>query len=474
MRKTNQKKQNLETKPIAMPKIKRRVNKTDGLVTMLWPIFLELIMAGIFGNANQLILNSFSPIAVAATTAAGQFLLLAVNMYTIFSVGQAILLAPFWGAENDREGIKILWSALFDNICFALILSTVGVLMVPRVLEWMNVPGELYSMGHGYLEVVLGFSLFQAVTITFSAALRAMGKMKTVMAGNLIINGCCVGMNLGILLFVPENRQTIIMYAFAGVFSQILGGVFFYLALRFDARVREIQNLGQRIGIQEFMDGLWRNTVRIARLGFFGGMEGVIYLASQTMVVSMMGMLGTQVLTAKGYSGNLITYMALPANAVPLAAATMIGMAAGKHGIEEMQRVFFKCMRVSLILTGAACAVSILISRSFLLVYTKDAALIKLCIEILLIDCILEFARSIAALVVVSLKAVGDVKLPFRMVIIGSVLNLFVSWLLGINMGWGLPGIWMGYGADMVYRGALGMWYWRRHARRKDYPIWRA
>lgn len=455
-----------------MRKINRkRQNSEIDLKKMLWPIFFELIMTGIIGNINQMILNEFSPIAVASTTAASQFLTLTNNMYTIFSVGQSILVALAWGAGNDREGVRILLSSLFANLCFSIVLSLTGTALIPNVTVWLNMPTELRQMGADYLKVMISCSVFQAMTVTLSAALRAMGKMKEVMLGNLLINGSCVGMNFLILICVPEQVQVVGMYALAGVFSQIFGGVFFYAVLRADKRAGRLIRRGG-ISLKEFKAGLWNNVRHIIRLGFPGGMEGIIYLISQTAVMSLIGILGTQALTVKGYTGNLVTYMALPANAVPLAAATLIGMAAGQHRSDRIHEVFNRCLKISLILTGLICAVCLLGGRVFLMVYTKDSEILNQCMRILVIDCILELSRCFAALLVVGLKGVGDVRLPFIMVIIASGLNIGISWYFGIVLGFGLPGIWYGYVADLVFRSIIGMYRWNNYRKNRDYPIW--
>ena len=79
----------------------------------------------------------------------------------------------------------------------------------------------------------------------------------------------------------------------------------------------------------------------------------------------------------------------------------------------------------------------------------------------------------IAALLVACLKAIGDVRMPFFMVILGSLINIGVSWLFGIKAGLGLPGIWIGYWADLAFRGIWGLLLWRKHTRRHSYPVWK-
>ena len=128
------------------------------------------------------------------------------------------------------------------------------------------------------------------------------------------------------------------------------------------------------------------------------------------------------------------------------AAATIIGLALGA-GNEEKAR---QCLRRSLLLALSAtvvlAAAALLLGRSVLRLYVADAAIL-----------------------VSSLKTIGNVRTPLLMALLGSALNISVSWLLGIRLG--QPGIWAGYGADLVLRSIVGLCIWRAHVTRRSYPI---
>ena len=118
-------------------------------------------------------------------------------------------------------------------------------------------------------------------------------------------------------------------------------------------------------------------------------------------------------------------------------------------------------------------AIALLLGRQFFRIYVSDPQLLDECMTILKAEIAMELFRCIAALVVASLKAIGDVRMPFFMVIVGSLLNIAVSWLFGIKLGLGLPGIWIGYGADLAFRGCVGFLVWRNHVRYHTYPVWK-
>ncbi len=416
------------------------------LYRMLYPIVLELIFAYICSSINQIIINSFSSQAIAATTAVGTFSSLMLTTFAIFYAGQSILLAPCWGRKEYAEGRQILTVGLIDNILLGLGLAVIWFCAGGFIMRLIHVPADLWDMSGDYLSVALGLSVFQGVTATFATAFRAIGKMKTAMAGSCLINGSWILWEALTLWLIPAGWQDIRHYALAAILAHILGCAFYIHQASRDENIR-----------LKLLHSNWRasfgaTTRRIAHLGVFSGMESVIYVLSQTIVVSMIGTLGTQSLLVKGYTANLINYIVLPASAIPIAASTLIGLSLGKRDEGQMLRYFRQSFRLVCGATVLLEIAALLFGRQFFGMYTSDPQLLDACMVILKIEIAMELFRSIAALLVACLKAIGDVRMPFFMVILGSLINIGVSWLFGIKAGLGLPGIWIGYGADLADR----------------------
>lgn len=437
------------------------------LYNMLLPIVLELIFAYVCSSVNQIILNRFSTQAVAATTAAGTFMSLMLTTYAVFYAGQSILLAPCWGRKEYAEGSRILTVGLVDNILLGILLAAFWFCGSPVILRCLGIPPELWGMSKGYLAVMLGLSVFPGITATFATAFRAIGDMKTAMAGSILINGTWLLTEFLILWLVPPSRQNIAQYAFASILAHMCGTVFYIWMSARDKRIE------LRLFHAQWRAKFRETTGQIFRFGVFGGMESVIYLISQTVVISMIGNLGTRALLVKGYTANLINYLILPASAVPIAAATLIGMGIGMRDEEHVLKYFRKSLRLVCGATVVLELVALLLGRQFFRIYVSDPQLLDECMTILKAEIAMELFRCIAALVVASLKAIGDVRMPFFMVIVGSLLNIAVSWLFGIKLGLGLPGIWIGYGADLAFRGCVGFLVWRNHVRYHTYPVWK-
>ncbi len=447
--------------------VQKKQNSADAVTTgrILRPVVLELIFTFLISNLNSLIINRFSADAVAATTAVGTFLSLMLNLYSVFYAGAGILLAPYWGSGRYAEGSSVWSVSLFDNFVLSLVLGGIGFAGHAGICSLLKVPMELQKMAGGYLTIALGLSVFQGFTLTFSTAFRSIGSMHVAMMGNTLISGSCVLLNFLVFKWIPTQQQTIYHYALAGIAAQMLGCAFYFWMARRDTRIT------LRLFGPDWRQTCLQTTGKMFRLGFFGGMEGVIYLLAQTVLVSMIGRLGTDALKISGYCANVTNYLTIPANAFTITTATLVGLAIGAGDEQKLKRCVKQGLRLALGATTALELAALLFGKSVLRLYVSDDAMLRACMQLILVDAFVELSRCVAAILISGLKAIGDVRTPFVMVIVGGGLSIAAAWLFGIRLGLGLPGVWVGYGVDLSLRGIVGMVRWRQHVTRRSYPI---
>lgn len=431
------------------------------IVSVITPVALELAFAYVLANLNQLILNLFDGAAVAASTAVGTFVSLVLTMYAVFHVGMGILLAPCWGRAAYREGSGIWTVCLINNVLLSVLIGVVGIFGCSFLLVLLKVPEELQVLAGSYVKIILGFSVFQGITLTFTAAFRAIGSMKTVMLGNTLINGSHAVLNLLFLWFAPAQLQTMETYCRNAIAAQAIGAAFYFcVSLR-----------NPKISFH-FPRRRWRWLTRqIFRIGFLGGLECLLYMICQTVVIALIGMLGARELAVKGYTANLINYLILPSAAAGVAASTIIGRSIGQGLEERVKKCMTRCLGLSVWVTLLVEGIVLVIGRSFLQVYVQDPGLLRFCMTIIVADFAVELARCGATVLVASLKAIGDVKTPIYMVLAGAFLNIAVSWLFGLQLGFGLVGIWAGYGVDLIVRTVWGWCCWKKHLAAHSYPV---
>ena len=81
---------------------------------------------------------------------------------------------------------------------------------------------------------------------------------------------------------------------------------------------------------------------------------------------------------------------------------------------------------------------------------------------LLILSVYIEFGRSLNLIYVGALKGAGDVKFPVLYGIISMWgIMVFGSYILGLKMGLGLAGFWIGIGTDETTRGIVMLLRWK-------------
>lgn len=425
------------------------------LFSMTWPVAAELFLTSLISTGSTYILNCYSQQAVAVVGSLSQIVSLVINLYTIISVGGSILLAPMVGAGKNKEAGRLIKTLLYSNLLFSGAVSIVTFGCINSFMRWMNLDPSLYGMGRQYLAVSLSLSVVQSLLITYVAIFRSFGRMKDVLICNLMVYLVCLMVNVVIYYVLPGNVQSLTLYTLAGIIGQ--GSGVLYLHLRLGSF------FWKKNGRVRLEGSVWRHILwKVLRFGTLGGMEGVFYLIIQAMVVSLIGQLGTQALLVKAYITTFTTYMVICDSALGVSVFPLTGQHLGEKNYDALRQTHRDGCIAGILLTALIGAILILVSRPVLLCFTTDETVILQVQHMLYIQYALELVRVPVSLVVVGLKGVGEVRVPFWIMVGAGLLNLFLSWFFGIRLQMGLPGIWIGYYGDLLFRLAVGGYFMLR------------
>lgn len=291
--------------------------------SMTWPITLELLLTGVINTGSTYLLNQYSQEAVAVVGSLSLMVTLTVNLYTIISIGGSVLLAPMVGAGKNQEAGKLIQTILYSNLLFSGFVSIVMVCNIDRFFEMMQLDQALYSMGREYLLASFGLSVMQSLLITYVAVFRSFGKMKDVLICNFTVYLVCFLVNCFIYYGINREKQHLLYYTMAGIIGQTCGVCYLHMRLK--------RFFWKEYGRSRLLLKEWKEYLkRVLQFGILGGLEGISYLIIQTVVVSMMGLLGTQALLVKAYVATFAGYMVICNSALSSAVFVLTGQHLGK------------------------------------------------------------------------------------------------------------------------------------------------
>ena len=425
------------------------------LFTITWPLFIEILLYMLMGNADTLMLSFYSDKAVAAVGVSNQILSLVIVMFGFVATGTSILVAQNLGAKRGKNATEIAAVSLGANFLFGLLLSAIAFFFGGYLLQLMDLPAELMNEAQIFLKIVGGFSFIQALIMTISAIIRSYGYTRDSMF-------LAVGMNI---LNVTGNS----LFIFGLLGFPVLGpeGVAISTTVsRFIGFLFALYILFKRVPRPFPFKMMFRfpkeHISNLLRIGVPSAGENLSYNASQMVITFFITSLGTEALTTKVYAQNIMMFIYLGSVAISQGTEIMIGHMVGGQKHEEAYKRCLKSLKLAIIISFSASLVFSLFSHQLVSFFTHNKDIIALGSTLILLTTILEPGRSFNLVIINGLRASGDVRFPVYMGILSMWgVSVSLSYILGIHFGLGLVGIWIAFICDEWLRGILMLTRWR-------------
>ncbi len=431
-------------------------SKSLSLVKLAWPLFLDLLLQLLVGNVDQMMISRYSQVSVAAIGNANQIINILIIALSVVSTASTILISVQLGAGNEEKVSAICMVALVVNaiICVA---STLVVFLASRqVFQFLKVPADVLEEALAYTYIVGAGLLFQGVYLAFVSFFRAYSLVKEALLVSLLMNVAnIVGNALLIYGVGPLPRLGIVGVAISTTFSKLVAMFVLFFLFR--------KRIGVPLRFSTLKPFPWDILKRVMHLGLPSGGEEVSYNASQLCIMAFVNMLGTWVITTKVYCTMIAMMCYIFSRAMAQAQQIIIGHLVGAGKSDEIDRRVKRTTFWSVVISVGVTIVLYLFSDQVFGLFTSDPQILALGKRILFLEVILEVGRAVNIVMVLSLQAVGDVNYPVGIGIVCMwLVAVLFSWVFGIRLGWGLPGIWIAMAMDECIRAALFIVRWQR------------
>lgn len=425
------------------------------LFALTWPIFIELLLHMVMGNADTLMLSQYNDNAVAAVGVSNQILQLVIVMFGFVATGTAIIVAQHLGGRQNKTAAEIVVVSIGVNFIFSVILSGALLIFGELFLKAMKLPSELMDSALVYLQIVGGFSFMQALLMTIGASLKSYSFTKDAMYVTIGINVLnIIGNYLLIFGIMGLPELGVKGVAISTVVSRLVGLIIIFILL--------IKRIPQGLPFKQIRTLTREHTSKLLKIGVPTAGEHIAYNTSQMMITVFITTLGTTALTTKVYAQNLMMFLLLFGVAIGQGTQILIGYLVGAGEQEKAYVRCLKSLRSAMVVSTVMAVIFSIFSKELLGIFTKNPEIISLGSTLILLTIILEPGRSFNLVVINALRAAGDVKFPVYM----GILSMWgvavpIAYLLTIHFNMGLIGIWIAFIVDEWLRGILMLWRWR-------------
>lgn len=429
------------------------------LKNITWPIFVESLLFSLLGGLDTLMLGKYSDLAVASVGIANQLIWMINLMFGIITAGTAILLAQHIGAKSEEKTIlQVCGISIGVNLIIGIGISLVVSIFSVPLFNMLNASSELIGTGTSYMNIVGGTIFIQAILMTFTAILRSYGLTKICMNVTLIMNIVNVVCNYALIFGefgLPE----------LGASGAALGTVISRIVALFILGRQVYKLILNKFTLAIFKPFPFEHLINILKIGVPSAAEQISYSASQLVITGFINMISIDSMSAKSYITTIASFAFIFSASLGQGGSIIIGQLVGKRENNKAYNLCIYCLK-------RAILVSILISTGIALfrngimgLITNNTDIIKIAATVLILEILLEPGRAINLVGINALRAAGDVRFPVYIGIFSMwTFGVCVSYILGIKLGLGLAGIWIGFALDEWFRGILVLIRWKRRS----------
>ena len=442
----------VKTASAPRPALRRRGE--NPIVSLTWPIFIELLLQMLVGNADQIMVGWYDPNSVGAIGNANQITNLLLIVFSVVCTAATILISQYIGAEDTRRVNETYAVSLLVNGLFGLGMGLLLMALCGPIFTLMQVPPEIFGETCLYIRIIGGGMVFQSVFLTYTAFFRSSQLMKESMLISVAMNLLNIAGNA---VFINGAFGLPALGAAGAALSSDLSrmaGVVL-IALRFRRRFGPVLKL-------DLLRPFPRDQLRrLMRIGLPTGGESLSYDLSQICIQSICNGFTLAVINTRVYANLFARLSYMFASAVSQAAQVVVARLMGAEKTVETSRSVKRTLLAAVSISALVSTLLWVFCRPMLALFTQDAQVLELFQVIMLIEIPLELGRAVNLVMCRSLQACGDIRFPITICVISAWLTAVGGGLLlAVVFDLGLVGLWIAMACDECLRALLFLWRW--------------
>ena len=430
------------------------IDEKTPLLVLAGPMFLELLLNTMLHNIDTVMLSHYNEYAVGAVGNANTIMFMMIILFNIIATATSVVVAQYLGAKMYDRMNMIYTLSIVVNLVFGIVLSAAFCAANPFIMEFLHVSPEMRPFSMIYIYIVGGAGFLMAVSNVMLQILRCNGYTKIGMwvtfginIVNIIGNYCFL---YGPLKFMNMGVAGV---AISTVVARLLAVIalisFFYMTKTGKISIRYLRPFPGKL------------LFKMIKIGLPSAGENLTYNLYQTTLLSFINAMGNDAVNARAYCNTLISFAMIFSNASAMSTQIITGHLVGAGKTEEAYKRVFKTLKTSMPITIALACINALFCGYTLQIFTDNFHIIALGRAIMVVDIFVEAGRCLNMTFVSSLKAAGAYIFPFIAgVLCNWGLGLTVGYTVGVVLGLGVAGIFIGTATDECIRGLIVMYYW--------------
>ncbi|AJA49382.1 putative efflux protein, MATE family [Clostridium pasteurianum DSM 525 = ATCC 6013] len=424
------------------------------------PIFTEQLFVMSMGMINTMMAGNIGKEAVSAIGMVDSINNIFIAFFSALAIGGTVVVAQFIGQKNDKlanESMKqVLYSGILISFGITLITWISRNLLIS--LLFGSAEGEVIRDTYTYLGITLLTYPLIALNLICNGILRGAGDSKTPMKISIFMNFINVilsfiliyGINIDDGIIKINTPGLGIKGAALGIaFARIIGAITVLLVLLRGTKIIKLTKLTEFKFNKQLLKPIFS-------IGIPASVESLLFNCGKLITQVYIVDIGTIAIASNAIAVSVSNMLNIPGNALSIAATALVGQYMGRRKIEEAERCLLYMTKLSTLALISVGIIFIPFSKIISSLYTQNLEIINLTTKLLIINGLAMCLWAISFVLPAGLKGAGDAKYTMITSIIGMwIFRITFGYVLGIPLGLGLIGVWIGMYTDWFVRGIL-------------------
>ena len=415
-----------------------------------WPAILESFFVALVAMVDSFMVSKVGAYAVAAVGLTTQPKFICLALFIAINTSVSALVARRKGEGRRDSANRILITAIICVIAGVAVISTLAVFFADEIIHIMGSEPDTHDSAVAYFRIIIGFTIFNCISLVINAAQRGSGNTKIAMRTNVTSNLVNVIFNY---LLIHGNLGFPALGVRGAAIATVLGTVvacgmsiaslfhkdsFVSVPYMFEKHLfatkralKDIASFASNVCVEQLM----------IRFGF--------------MVSAMLAAnLGTQALAAHQVGMNVMHLSFAFGDGLQVAAVTLIGQSLGQGKPELAKKFGNICQGVGLAISIGLSALYLLLGRWFFgLYFPNDPSIVEIGLVIMKFTIFIVLCQVSQVIYMGSLRGAGDVRYTtITSMLSVAIIRPGISYVTAYVMHLGITGIWIGVLADQFMR----------------------
>lgn len=416
---------------------------------MAWPAVCESFFVALAGMIDSLMVSSMGSYAVAAVGLTTQPKFMGLAMFIAMNVSISALVARRRGEQKKREANQILLTAIFFILAAVVVVSSLCVIFANQIIHFCGSAEDTHDTAVIYFRIIMGGMIFNVVSMGINAAQRGSGNTIIAMKTNVISNLVNI---IGNYLLINGHFGFPALGIHGAAIATVFGTVI--------ACIMSICSLFQKDNfvslpyiVRAKIKGSFETLGHIIKVGYSVFIEQILMRIGFMSTAMMAAGMGTAAMAAHQVGMNILGMTFSFGDGMQVAAVALIGRSLGEGAPDKAKEYGKVCRRIGLCISIALAVIYFFGGETLYRLFFEEDNIVAYGVQIIRVIIVIVLFQVSQVIYMGCLRGAGDTTYTaIASTISVTVIRTGFSYLCGILLSWGIPGIWLGILADQISR----------------------